>query len=1003
MGAVGAGVRLEELLPRLNIIDIVRAAGVEGGRQRGDQLEQCSCPLCNDRSHFGINVKSSLWKCHKCGEGGNIITFVGKVRELPTGAAFREVMKMAGMEVRPEPKPRVAKTVKPKAGAATAAASVPGTAQRTPAAAESKATDPARDADAAAVYEEFVRRLTLTDAHRQELKQKRGFTQTTIETFRLRSGGTYVVEILTQLAASFGEATLLNAALMVTLSGHSQHNPQLLEDRVIIPYLDEQGAVYHVRPHKLGLTGLAIQAYCRYMLKEQPATVVLSEGEFKTMALQQWGIPGIALPGVSSFGGRYFEALVALLKEHGVKTVTIVFDSEDKGDPALPNYKAKAEDRYGTEAWAYIMAWKLGREGLVARIGELPAEWRQNGKVDLDGALAQGRTRRDIEAVIAAARLPREYLDGLPGEASIVVRRQVDRHFAKSRLSVRREFSKYIATRTRGGQTYEQVISNFVIEIRSSFVTAEGIIRMVQFVNEYSERSTVFPLDPGEMAGLNEFRRFAFGHGNYTFMGTMNDLTELWQLEFLRDSSEFILMPDRIGRVEPNLWLFGNCAVYKGRLYRPDTDGIVWLGGERGGRARGYKPQSLQLGPRDEPVEDAIPALSAHKADAVAIAGRLRAAVGGYEAYVGMGWVIACLFGEDIFREYKCLPILFAHGKRESGKSTYLRWLMHFFGIETEGYGISESTQNFIARALSYYSGLGVWFDEYRNEPRVTMKDGYFRSAYNRQLSGKGTPTAFQARGFAVHAAVALSGEELPRDNGLYTRLVPLQLSAHKWNRAEFNWLNRHCVEFSAITRDILTRYDELRDPVLRAIAELKAALVERDISDRTAENWAICAGAFEAVVVQDEGFIHWVLEACQEVRRAAESEHALSIFWDDINALLATRELDGRYLKVDVDENKLCLWFPGIYNVWATHFRRRTGREPFDRTSIRKYFEDEPYYVGEANRHLDGPQRRCCIVDLAKTTIPSIQEVAESALTAEAARAAEHAKRETSSAPPYF
>jgi len=153
--------------------------------------------------------------------------------------------------------------------------------------------------------------------------------------------------------------------------------------------------------------------------------------------------------------------------------------------------------------------------------------------------------------------------------------------------------------------------------------------------------------------------------------------------------------------------------------------------------------------------------------------------------------------------------------------------------------------------------------------------------------------------------------------------------------------------------------------------------------------------------VLQDEAFVRWVLEACQEVRRAAEGEHILNVFWDDVNVLVATRELDHRYLRVDVNENKLLMWYVGVYDVWATHFRRRAGREPFDRASLRKYLHDEPYFAGEANRHLDGPQRWCCAVDLAKTDLGSILEIGESLLDAEAARAAEHASRETGSAAP--
>src|SRR5690606_20740348 len=239
--------------------------------------------------------------------------------------------------------------------------------------------------------------------------------------------------------------------------------------------------------------------------------------------------------------------------------------------------------------------------------------------------------------------------------------------------------------------------------------------------------------------------------------------------ELMRDMGDVVHMPEQIGEIKPGFWLFGNVAVYKGDVVRPDSDGIFWIDG------MGYKPQSLTVGPRGEMIEDAIPALFTGEVDIKEIVEHFRGALGGgYEACVGLGWVVATLFSRPIFVRYKAFPFPFPHGKRESGKSTYMRWLMAFFGSETDGVSLAETTQNYIMRALSYYSSLGVWFDEYRNEPRITQKDGYLRSAYNRQLAGKGIKDAFGARSYVVRGTVAISGEELPRDNGLFTRCVPI-------------------------------------------------------------------------------------------------------------------------------------------------------------------------------------------------------------------------------------
>lgn len=985
--------------------------------KKSERKWYCVCPFCgNENKKFSINMergsKKSLFGCFVCGEKGNIVSLYAKLNGCSNGQAVKVIKAFAGIEDdynKNKVVPLNSRKAKPKANNGTNPPKVKRTDVLTNLSDQSgqnqtggddippwepdpesgnngcensqeakdvdsddtgggpsevTATGAARPRD---IYSSLVRVAALTDAHRQELRSRRGFTDATIDRLAFRSGGEYMAGVIEQLREQYADEDLEETGILVDVNGSLTYNQQLLEDRILIPYLDEKGEVYHLRPHKLGFKDVAIQPYCRLLLAEEATEVVLTEGEFKAAALYQWGFPAIAIPGISSFGDRHFDRLVELFRSFGVRKITVIFDNEIKDNPEFPNYKQKPEDRYDTDFWAYMMAYKLGREGFVTRVGKLPDEWRQNGKIDFDGALAQGRTRNDIAKVIDSAQTPAEFRDSLPDEARRIVNRKITKHFTIS--PVRREFNKYVITRSKGETTWEETISNFVIDIKSSFFTPDGVIRNVQFVNEYGERSDIFPLTPGDMAGLNEFKKFCFGKGNYVFEGTSSDLLNVWKFEFLRDMGELIYMPDRIGYIEEdNLWLFGNLAIKRGKVYRPDNDGIIWID------SKGYKPQSLQISSRGEAMEDAIPALKEKPIDLVQLADRLKQAVGGYEAYVGIGWAIATIFSKDIFNKYKCMPILFPHGKRESGKSTFMRWIMSFFGVEIDGVGIAETTQNYIARALSYYSSLGCWFDEYRNEYKVIQKDGFFRSAYNRQMSGKGTATAFQAKGFSVRAAVAISGEELPKDNGLFTRLVPLQISSYKRDRTWFEWLQRHCEDFSYLTYYLLVNYDKLLPKVMKNIAELKEALLEKDISDRTAENWAICAGAFDAVILQDDEFIRWVEQTCQDIKRTGENEHMLNQFLTDLSILFSEGELDERH--IGVKDNKLYLWFAGAYGVWSRYYRSKTGREPFDEQSIRKYLQEEPYCKPDERFYFKDGRKRATVIDLETSVPETVEEI---------------------------
>ena len=235
------------------------------------------------------------------------------------------------------------------------------------------------------------------------------------------------------------------------------------------------------------------------------------------------------------------------------------------------------------------MARKLLQAGFVAHVGWLPDTWRQGAKIDWDGALAAGHTREEVLRVINKAVPVSEFIAGLPEEAQFIVKKKVNRHFV--RLSIRRDFNRYVAIRARGEETYEEPSSNFVINIKANYFTPSGVVRMVQFVNEYGERSDTFALEPDSMAGLNEFKKFCLSKGNYLFKGKTADLTNMWEYEFLNESGEFIFMPDRIGRLDNGVWLFGNMAIWQEQIYRPDTtassgsaDAVISLRASKWGR-----------------------------------------------------------------------------------------------------------------------------------------------------------------------------------------------------------------------------------------------------------------------------------------------------------------------------------------------------------------------------------------------------------------------------------
>lgn len=580
-------ISFDEIYARIDMKSFFATHGVTMVRESARKC-YADCPFCKETEHrFGFDPIKGIWKCYKCQESGNAFSFLTKLGH-NKAAAMQLIKEAAGIRDDEIGQRKMSKTKRKKTESDTnkvETGTVPDLAS------------PVRTR----IYSRVVELLPLTAEHRADMKAKRGFSDETVDKLKFRSCGPHAIQIRDKLLSEFTEEDLAESGVLVRVNDTAVVNAQLLEDRVLIPYLDDPGSdnltnaapghaiqAYHLRPHKLGFSGLASEVYCKALLVDQPERIVLTEGEFKAAALAQWGVAAVAVPGISSFGLKSFDRLTGLLRQTGVKNVTVIFDNEVKDNPDHPNYKPKASDRYDTDLWAYLMAWKLTKTGFDSRVGRLPDEWREKGKIDFDMALAQGRTREDILAVIGRARPAKEYLEGLPDEGRGVVQRKISQHFAK--LNIKRDWNKYVATRHRGEESYDETISNFVVNIRSNVFTPDGIQRNIQLINEFGETSKIFILEPGDMAGLNEFKKFCFAAGNYIFRGNTGDLIDIWSLEFGRDSGEVIDMPEKIGIVEKRLWMFAGVATgAKKDIFRPDNEATFWIGG------RGYKPRSLTV------------------------------------------------------------------------------------------------------------------------------------------------------------------------------------------------------------------------------------------------------------------------------------------------------------------------------------------------------------------------------------------------------------------------
>lgn len=758
-----------------------------------------------------------------------------------------------------------------------------------------------------------------------------------------------------ELAERFKKEDLIAAGIFLPdkKGGGAHLDPILLDDRIVIPYLDKDGVATLLRPHKLGLKNVPVQIYQPYNVSRE--TLIITEGEFKAAAAWQLGASCIAVPGVASYSGAHYPELIKFLNEFKIKAICIVFDNEVKDDPKFKNYKPDVMDRYDTQYYAFIMAKALNKDGFTTTIGTLPDSWMFQGKIDLDGALAAGKTIADIDAVCKRSVNPKEYYDNLEAEAKEVIRKKEAKRYFRTHIRV--DFGKYVAKRFNGKREWDEEISNFTLKVVATHQTAEGIIRELRITNEFGRSHSFFAIRPEDMMGNDSFSTFCARHGNFIWKGRKEDLYSIWEYEFLNDSGRHIMEPDCIGWLpEEKIWTFGNVAFVPEGELRPDDHGIFWT------EKCGFKPVPLGVSSGKNVISEGIPYLSLTKCDFEALQGKLGESIGDFEAAVCLGWSFSVLFMEEVFKNYGCFPFLFITGRRRSGKSTVAEWIMNLFGLENSGKQAGDTTSVAVQRYMSYYSSLPLFMDEYRNDQKVTNKNGLFRNAYNRQSAGKGMKADFGIREAKVRGTLIIAGEETPNDNALLTRCVTVQVSELSRKVNNFDWFNKNRNRMSSFTYEILANRKTYLEKYIARLNKDKAEITNLLNDDRMGINMAVVSAGAWTLLGENKAFAKAFVMDITAAKATQESENAVAVFFADVQALSFDRSLKLQDYW-DVSDGKIYLYFHGLYNIWARDYQGRNRETPFKADAIRNYLRDEAGFLNTSYPHrLKGGLCKCVV-----------------------------------------
>lgn len=310
----------DDIKSRIDIANYIQRY-VPSLKKAGRNYKAC-CPFHNEKTpSFVVNPVNQTWRCFgACAEGGDLFTFAQKMNGWDFKEALRELGQEAGVEIRkqtPEQKSRDEHLERLRSILATAA--------------------------------DYYHQYLYEDTSKKVLhyaREKRGFTQETIETFQIGYAADAwqdMTKALTELG--YSEDEIIEVGLAIRSDKGRVYDR--FRNRLIIPIRDDRGRVVGFGGRVLNpednpkyLNSPQTPVFDKSQLLfgldtgkrdiRDSETVVIVEGYMDAIQAYQAGFPNV----VAQMGTAMTEAQVKLVAPRYAKKIVLALDADEAGQNA---------------------------------------------------------------------------------------------------------------------------------------------------------------------------------------------------------------------------------------------------------------------------------------------------------------------------------------------------------------------------------------------------------------------------------------------------------------------------------------------------------------------------------------------------------------------------------------------------------------------------------------------------------------------------------------------
>lgn len=556
-------------------------------------------------------------------------------------------------------------------------------------------------------------------------------------------------------------------------------------------------------------------------------------------------------------------------------------------------------------------------------------------------------------------------------------------------------------------------VGNFVIE-PLYHVYGEDNYRMVRINNG----RTKVPLlvSSKDMVSMDGFEKVVFNEGNFVFEnGTKLHLQRINTI--IGEKFPLCYIIEKLGQQPEGFFAWSN-YVYNGELIPYTELGIVqhkdknYLSPSIAGKTSKHRQVDDQY-ENDRYLE--------YKEPTITFSQWMDLFMKVYpdQGISGIAFALVSLF-KDIVQNSTKVPLLYAYGKVESGKSEYAESITYLFfsGKDSQGhlmkpFNLNQGTEFAFFNLLERYMNMPVALNEFDENSIDELRFRALKGIYDGEGRQKGSGIKNKSKSQKILCTVILMGQYLSTkdDNSVLSRGIPESFKKRQFTTEdsanhkrlkdlELAGLSGIIVEMLKYRKEIKEFYGEEYG---KCLTELKEYFIKanKKVSNRMTAN---CTALYAMLKLAQR---YWTLpftigqarerfiNLIDQMNDMMQTSDSLSDFWSFTEYLLERGEVvynrdlkveahtkvllsgkDGDFEKTFKVKRLLFLRVGPVHKSYESSYRRHRGKAALNQQTIMKYLQEADSYIGMCpksdfyDEHNNRKRTSCMVFDYELFTV---------------------------------